>query len=334
MTNTLILLSTHGTYNTTHKEVSGLSLKKLFMDNCDAIYQKINTLHSNDNIYIGYDGDSIQGDIVPPTLLLCMLIEKFKDNKPIIMQSQGTSWGNPHSFKVISNYLKFNNDFDDYFDEKESVYDALEQQQNITLVYTTKNKDELPDDKLKELITKLKSESRVEHIKLADDALGAYEGKYGGLNNGKLAGSTAAWHIFLKEQEPKFDNVYYTPIWDDSLVKAHPKTGIKNYYKTSITNFIKEAIKKNIFTNDNKPIKILSGKYVTSGNNETFRLLNNKDMFGGGKKRKGKSKRKTTFRKSSGKKAFRKSKNKTKRKSSGKTAFRKTKNKRKKSNTH
>ena len=314
--NILIMLSTHGTYSTTrmsteerlfnkgdtsnkiseeHKENEGkgptmnpvVTLEQYFKDARDNIYNEVNKTSPNSKIYIGYDGDGIQGDnLVPPTLLLCMLIDKFHEYEPTVIQSQGhvSDYGLPGEFNQIANYLNDNKDFDSYFDDKQKVINILKKEpkkepkkddsnKHITIIYTTPLSGNYTDNKLNECKLELaKHELKPsQHYEVYN--LGALNGKYGGLHNNRLAGSTNAWQQFFQNNKFNlyFDTVYYAPVWHDSLCKVKYKKDGTNegisYYSDSITKGIRDAIgstddiNSRLFTNYTKNIIIIDKVY-------------------------------------------------------------------------
>ena len=97
-TNVLVMISTHGTWGTTkgkddNEEEYPTKIKKYYDHACNIVERKIKEEKEESQLLLGYDGDGVQGEsepkeLVPPTLLLLMLINKFADYNPIIIQCQ------------------------------------------------------------------------------------------------------------------------------------------------------------------------------------------------------------------------------------------------------
>lgn len=250
----LFMISTHGTWNTTNEDKKS-KLKDLYNDACNEINSKLNSIGPNSELYIGYDGDGVDGNkLVPPTILLCMIVNKFKDMNPKVIQCQGVKpdWGLPQTYLPILKNLK---ELIDYIGEDIS---SVENQfndninKNITIGYKEKNNNHShPID----------DENFGNYIKIDLDTVnGAENEEFGGIVNGELAGSTAGWNKFLSDKA-QFNNVYYVPVWDNSLVKEN-KNGVKSFYKNdiknSITKSIEDACNKNLFTNNGAKIDVIN----------------------------------------------------------------------------
>lgn len=241
------MISTHGTWSTTNEDEKS-KLKDLYNVACEKINSELNSIGPNSELYIGYDGDGVQGDkLVPPTILLCMIVNKFKNMNPKVIQCQGVKpdWNFPQTYYPIFQKLK---ELKDYIGDTSSIENQFNNNINnyITIGYKEKNNnDDHPkiDDNFGNYI---KIDLNTEN--------GAKNENYGGTVDGQLAGSTAGWNKFLSD-EAQFNNVYYVPVWDNSLVKE--KNDVKSFYETSITKSIEDACNENLFTNNGAKIKII-----------------------------------------------------------------------------
>jgi hypothetical protein len=157
------MISTHGTWNTTDETKADL-LREYYDTACEAVEQKLESLEKPTNkdfkeaiqLYLGYDGDGVQSEgLVPPTLLLLMLISRFAEYDPIIIQSQGLNshyhrYYNPQPFTDINNRMDdkgtnlkpYEKAFVDQLNLK-NVNEVLSQKQNITLAYKEAENNDL-----------------------------------------------------------------------------------------------------------------------------------------------------------------------------------------------
>jgi len=238
----LVMISTHGTWSTTDQNKADL-LREYYDKACEAVMKKLKDKHLEGfQLYLGYDGDGVQSVLVPPTLLLLMLIDKFAEYNPIIIQSQALNsdsekpnWYGPQPFTDIVNRMN-NTNLEPY--EKafvnqlniQNVNKFLSQDKNITLAYKEKENNythwyeiEPANDKKAESFSEyFKNENVYIPIDLTGIE-GANKGKYGGHNDGTLVGSTAAWQKYFDENDPSFDHVYYLPVWNDYFTQINEK---------------------------------------------------------------------------------------------------------------
>ena len=281
--NVLVMISTHGTWGTTDKEKAA-QLKEYYQDACEKVldtlqaeltdeelrkltrfqlnnkifYDKLLTLlETKINLYLGYDGDGVQGELVPPTLLLLMLIDKFSSLNPKLIQCQN-NYIKPFSDIVVhlskENLEEYEKIFVDDLNSEE-VETILKKDENINIYHHAKD---ITDDEINKIKTKLKDNNLLNYEASQDN--------YGGVVGNNLVGSTAGWQKhFNSGNDPKFDEVYYLPVWDDELRSEEARNKNKEYIY-SITYQIKKACDKENFTNNKKKIYVIADSVKTASN--------------------------------------------------------------------
>ena len=226
---------------------------------------------------------TVFNQLVPPTLLLLMLIDRFAKYNPIIIQSQGLDSRNsnedyyyPQPYTEIVESMDdkekklkpyeqaFVNQLDD-----QTVKKILSQDNNITLAFKKDKNDKSKHWNQIETFKDEKAERFSEYFKKKENIyipiklnLNEEEKKeYGGHLKGTLVGSTAAWKEYFKLNPNLFDHVYYLPVWNDYFTQINEK-------KDKDTDKITE-IKHNLWdTPEEKPEQSI--KYKKSENVEVI----------------------------------------------------------------
>lgn len=332
----LFLLSTHGTWGST----DGSKLDEIIQLFENKAQKAINAYSgSSKTVYLGYDGDTIQEycksklgktmkdengisqqdlkelkdynssiilleDLVPPTLYLLVMINKFsrKDFEVILVQCQNNYIS---CFSIIADYLdtpagkiwvkrlKLNSD---------EVKGILRLHTNVSNTFIDNKKDELLTCEGKEAKNFASGSTN-----LGDFHTGEDKGLvYGGItfDGEHLVGSTKCWQLYLDNNRDQFENVFYVPAWnneftnkkdpfadyDDNTLEGHREGDLRT---ATITTMIRYAILKGKFTYNRKKILVIENWTSVTG---IIKKFGNR-VGGGSRKRKNKTKRKKSKKK-------------------------------------
>ena len=300
------MISTHGTWSTTDQNKADL-LREYYNKACEAVkktldliekpYGRTTNFEKAFQLYLGYDGDGVQDVLVPPTLLLLMLIDKFAEYKPIIIQSQAlnshySDFYGPQPFTEIVKRMNLDElkPYEEAFvgqlfdlNNLKNVNEFLSQNNNITLAYKETGNDdthwdeiELKDETAKRFSKYFKKNENLYIPIDLTEIEGANKGKYGGHNDGTLVGSTAAWKEYFKLYPDLFDHVYYLPVWNDYFTQINKKTDKIEHKLWDTPEEEPEKTEKRIQYKEFKNVKVnISGNPVTKQikeacNNEIF----------------------------------------------------------------
>ena len=259
--NVLVMISTHGTWSSTHL-TKVCDLREHYQKACEKVKTTLESLKDT-QLWLGYDGDAVQQALVPPTLLLLMLINTFLSVNPKLIQCQGANYNDTYgydinSFESIATHLE-NEKIDKLAEifgitKSNNIINILKETKNITLAYTPKKEEEEEEEKI---IPHKDEQNTTYNFVTYDLQLHTPGDKYGGVVDGKLVDSTRGWDFYFKntpKDAPKFDNVYYLPVWNDECSKDN-----KKWSEATITKQIAEACQSKSFKNGDKEIKVIDG---------------------------------------------------------------------------